>query len=253
MDEVLGRKRLSRYIALTKPVRRVPDQRVYITLHTLPRDYVPAATAQLDPWMDIRGYHGYSQALWLQSGHTWDELAKDVEESGDESWMYYNPHRPFYNAEWSRIINGLYMWWSPIRVHCPYRYRTMRTWPLPFIHNMAYTVRSFEDMKTPVATRQWEGFRLGMQDCRYFCMLEDLVAEAGKAQVDCAAAEAWIQELRDMMPDPRDIEGIEGPQANYPLTHTVAEMLAGEDYERIRRTTADHIIAVRRALGRDKE
>jgi len=52
-----------------------------------------------------------------------------------------------------------------------------------------------------------------------------------------------------MMPDPRKIEGIEGPEANYPLVHTVADMLSGDDYERIRRTTADHIIALRAALG----
>ena len=109
MDEVLGRKRLPKYIALTKPVRRVPDQRVYITLHTLPREGVPEQTAELAPWMDVRGYHGYSQAKWLQSGHTWDELAQEIADAGDEMWMYYNPHRPFFVAEWSRVINGLYM------------------------------------------------------------------------------------------------------------------------------------------------
>jgi len=249
MDEVLGRGRLPKYIAMTQPVRRVPELRMYITLHTLPRDETPAMTAELAPWMDVRGYHGYSQAVWLQSGHTWDELAQEIADAGDEMWMYYNPHRPFYDAEWSRVINGLYLWWSPIKVHCPYRYRTMITWPLPFNHNMAYTVRSLRDMKTPVALRNWEGFRLGMQDCRYFCMLEDLVTRAKAGGVACTEAEAWLTHLREMMPDPREIREIEGPENNYPLVHTVAETLSAADFDTIRRTTADHIVALRAAVG----
>ena len=249
MDEVLGRGRLPTYIALTRPIRRVPEQRVYITLHTLPREGVPEMTAELDPWVDIRGYHGYSQALWLQSGHTWDEEAKALAASGDEAWMYYNPHRPFYVAEWSRVINGLYLWWSPIHVHCPYRYRTMTTWPLSFSHNMAYTVRSIEDNKTPIALRNWEGFRLGMQDCRSLCMLQDLLAQAEQRNVDCADAKAWLEQVRAMMPDPRDIGPIEGPENNYPLVYTVAKTLSGDDYDQIRRTTAQHIVALREKMG----
>jgi hypothetical protein len=249
MDEVLGRGRLPKYIALTKPVRRVPDQRVYITLHTLPREGVPEMTAELDPWMDIRGYHGYSQAKWLQSGHAWDELAQEIADADDEMWMYYNPHRPFYVAEWSRVINGLFMWWSPIKVHCPFRYRTMITWPLPFIHNMAYTVRSLRDMKTPIALRNWEGFRLGMQDCRYLCMLEDLVTRAKVEGAACVEAEAWLAGVREMMPDPRGIARIDGPENNYPLVRTVSETLSGSDFQSMRRTTADHIVALRQAMG----
>lgn len=249
MDEVFGRGRLPKYIALTKPVRRVPEQRVYITLHTLPREGVPEMTAELDPYMDIRSYHGYSQAVWLQSGHTWDEEAAALAASGDEAWMYYNPHRPFYVAEWSRIINGLYLWWSPLRVHCPFRYRTMTTWPLSFTHNMAYTVRSLRDMKTPIALRNWEGFRLGMQDCRYLCMLEDLVTRAKAEGVACAEAETWLAHLREMMPDPREIAKVDGPENNYPLVRTVSEMLKGSDFESMRRTTADHIVALRQAMG----
>ena len=54
----------------------------------------------------------------------------------------------------------------------------MRTYPLSFTHNMAYSVCSPEDLGAPIATRQWEGYRLGAQDAWYFSMLEDLVAEA---------------------------------------------------------------------------
>ena len=50
------------------------------------------------------------------------------------------------------------------------------------------------------------------------------------------------------MPDPREIPEIDGPENNYPLVRTVSEMLKGSDFESMRRTTADHIIALRQAM-----
>ncbi|MEA3402130.1 MAG: LamG-like jellyroll fold domain-containing protein, partial [Armatimonadota bacterium] len=199
MDEVMGRKRRYLYIELARPIRQVPQQRIYITMHTIPADYVPEATAELDPWMDIRGYNGHALDLWIQAGHSWEELAGVLEESGDEGWFYYNPHRAWYTAKWSRIINGLYFHRTPLTVHCPYRYRTMRTWPLSFIHNMAYTVMAPEDLVTPIATRNWEGFRLGAQDAWYLCMLEGLVAQAQQRDIDAEAAKAWLAQVRDLV------------------------------------------------------
>jgi hypothetical protein len=250
MDEVLNR-RLPLYMRLAQPIRRVPEQRIYITLHTLPREGVPELTEQLDPYMDIRCYNGHALDLWLQAGHTFDELGQQLEGAGDEGWTYYNPHRPFYTARWSRIINGLYLWWSPLRVHCPYRYRTMRTYPLSFIHNMAYSVKSLEDMKTPIATRNWEGYRLGMQDASYFCMLEDLVAQAeqqGKAEAQ--PARAWLQHLRDLQPTIEEIQDVpEDERRNYPLVYTVAQRLDAAAMDELRLKSAQHIMALREALG----
>ncbi len=250
MDEVLNR-RLPLYIRLAKPIRRVPGQRIYITLHTIPREGVPELTAQLDPYVDLRCYHGYGLDLRLQAGHTWEELAQELETAGDEGWVYYNPHRPFFVARWSRIVNGLYLWWSPLTVHCPYRYRTMRTYPLSFIHNMAFSVMSPADFKTPIATRNWEGYRLGAQDTRYFCMLEDLVAQAEEAQKpEAAEAKAWLQHLRELQPTIDEIQDVpEDERRNYPLLYTVAQRLDGKAMEDLRLKTADQIIALREALG----
>ena len=254
MDEVMGRKRLQLYLNLTAPIRRVPEQRVYITLHTLPYDYVPVATAKLDPQMDIRGYNGHALDCWIQAGHTWGELEDALEESGDEGWMYYNPHRPFYTAKWSRIINGLYMWWSAVRVHCPYRYRTMRTYPLSFSHNMAYSVRPMEDLVTPLATRQWEGFRLGAQETWYFCMLEDLVAEAEERGIEEAKpAREWLDRLRSTMPTAGEIQDMpDDERKNYPVVLTMASRLDGGAMEGIRRKTAGHIVELGAALREDR-
>ncbi|HUT87974.1 MAG TPA: hypothetical protein VMY37_00615 [Thermoguttaceae bacterium] len=251
MDEVLGRKRLSLYINLTKPIRRVPEQRVYITLHTLPRPGVPEATRKLDLQVDVRGYNGHALDCWIQAGHTWDELAQTLKESGDEGWMYYNPHRPFYTAKWARIINGLYLWWSPLRVHCPYRYRTMRTYPLSFTHNMAYSVPSPDDLGPPIATRQWEGYRLGAQDAWYFSMLEDLVTEAQeRALPHAASARQWLEHLRELMPKAEQIQDMpDDERKNYPVVLTVASRLSGDQLEEVRLRTAEHIVSLRESLG----
>jgi len=244
MDEVLGRKRLPLYISLTKPVRQVLSKRMYITLHTLPRPWVPEATKLIDPFVDVRGYNGHALDLWIQAGHTFDELRQELEQIGDEGWVYYNPHRPFFVAKWARIVNGLFMWWSPLMVHCPYRYRTMRGYPYSFIHNMGFSVRSIQDLKTPIATRQWEGFRLGAQDVWYICMLEDLVAQAEESVPRQAAVE-WLACLRSMMPKANEIQGIDNES---PVVFKVAERLDGAAYEKLRLTTAEHIIKLRQAL-----
>jgi len=251
MDEVLGRKRLPLYLHLTEPIRRVPEQRVYITLHTLPRPGVPEATQKLDPQMDVRGYNGHALDCWIQAGHTWDELAQSLDESGDEGWMYYNPHRPFYTAKWARIINGLYLWWSPLRVHCPYRYRTMRTYPLSFTHNMAYTVPSLDDGQPPIATRQWEGYRLGAQDAWYFTMLEDLAAAADeRSPAQAASARRWLAQLRALMPRAEQIQKMPDDQRkNYPVVLTVASHLDGDRLESTRLRTAEEIVSLREAMG----
>lgn len=250
MDEVMGNARRYLFIELARPIRRVPEQRIYITMHTLPQDYVPGAIAELDPWMDIRCYNGYALDRYLQAGGSWEALGAELAAAGDEGWLYFNPHRSWYVAEWARIINGLHLWTSPLTVHCPYRYRTMRSYPLPFVHNMAYTVPSPEDFVTPIATRNWEGFRLGAQDTWYFCMLEDLVAQARERGVDAAAAEAWLAELRALEPTSAEVQTVSRLEyENYPVISTIADRLTGADYERLRRTTADHIVALRAALG----
>jgi len=248
MDEVLGAKRLPLYISLTKPVRQAPSERMYITLHTMPRPWVPEATRRLDPYVDIRCYNGHALDLWIQAGHTFDELRQKLEQSGDEGWVYYNPHRPFFIAKWARIVNGLFLWWSPLKVHCPYRYRTMRGYPYSFIHNMGFSVTWAQDGKTPVATRQWEGFRLGVQDVWYTCMLEDLVGKAKASAQDtasCKAAERWLEHLRGLMPKTPEIQGIKNES---PVVFKVAERLDGAAFENIRRTTAEHIVKMQQVL-----
>lgn len=242
MDEVMGRERMPLYISLTRPVLRVPGQLMYITLHNLPRPWVRESTKKLDPFVNVRGYNGHALDLAIQGGRPFEMLARELKESGDEGWVYYNPNRPFFVAKWARIVNGLFMWWSPLKVHCPYRYRTIHGGDEPYSHNMAFSMISPYDLKTPIATRQWEGYRLGAQDVWYLCMLEDLVAEARERQLPpVREAEKWLAHLRGLMPNADEIQGIENQS---PLVFKVAERLDAASLEKIRLTTAEHIMGI---------
>ncbi|MEA3401392.1 MAG: hypothetical protein U9R79_09160, partial [Armatimonadota bacterium] len=116
----------------------------------------------------------------------------------------------------------------------------------------AYTVMAPEDLVTPIATRNWEGFRLGAQDAWYLCMLEGLVAQAQQREIDAGEAKAWLAQVRDLVPISSEVQEVSREEySNYPVVSTMADRLSGADLEDVRRTTARHIVALREALGGD--
>ncbi len=250
MDEVFGRNRFDRYVRLTQAVREVaPDEKIYITLHNM-RDNVRPFLDAVDPYVDIRSYTGYAMEIGYQSGvFDFPGLAEEIGKSGDKAWFYQNPNHPYYTAEWSRIVNGLYMWIIPMEVHIPFRYRTMRSPPFDFSHNMGYTVASPEDGVTPVPLRNWLGMRLGMQDCWHLCMLEDLIHKASPDSPPARAAQAWLEKVRALLPKPEELPAPtygEGYGSSSPLLTKFAARLDGNDIEQIRRRTIKHILALQK-------
>jgi len=246
MDEVLGRDRLSRYIHLTRAVRQIKDLRVYITLHNRPSPIVEEMTRQLDPYVDIRCYNGHSMDEWLKAGHTFDELAQQLKASGDEAWIYYNIRGSFFIAKWMRIVNGLYMWLGPFKAHCPWMYYYYSGDPFddtdgPTIrgHDFAYAVPDPRDGKTPVPTRHWEAYREGVDDMRYIAMLEELIAEK-KASAPQLAQEAqkWLDSIRRAIP----FDEMKNIEEESPLLIAISRKFSGDDLQRLRYTTAQHII-----------
>jgi len=244
MDEVLGAGRLPLYIRYTKAAQQVPGYRIYITMHNMPRPGVEEMTREIAPFVDIRCYNGHTMDDWLREGHTFDELAQTLKQSGDEAWIYYNIRGIIVNPEWIRIINGLYMWLGPFKVHVPWIYQSYKgdpfddtDGPVEKGHDFGYAMPSAEDGITPVPTRHWEAFREGVDDIRYLCLLEDLVEAARKTAPDKAkAAQAWLDEMRAMMP--KDVSKIEGES---PLLIAISQKFTGEDYQRLRRRTAEEI------------
>jgi hypothetical protein len=226
-----------------------PEEKIYITLHNTPKEWVKQYLETVDPYVDIRSYTGYPLESWYKAGNNFADLAEEVRKAGDQAWFYQNPNHPHYTAEWSRLANGLYMWILPMEVHIPFRYRVLRVQPFDFIHNMGYTVASPEDGVTPIPLRQWTAMRLGMQDCWLLCMLEDEIAKAGAGSAQARSAQAWLEEVRGLMPKPEEMsEGTneEGYGSSSPLMMAFAERLEGKDFERVRRGTIERILELRR-------
>jgi len=245
MDEVLGRGRLPLYIRLTRAARQVPDFRVYITMHNKPAEVVEELTREIDPYVDVRCYNGHCMDEWLQAGHTFDELAEQLRKTGDEAWIYYNIRGSFFLAQWMRIVNGLYMWLGPFKVHCPWMYHSYQGDPFddtdgPRLrgHDFAYAVPDPADGKTPVPTRHWEAYREGVDDMRYIAMLEDLIA--GRNDKPAQDARKWLDSIRAGIPW-GDVAAIEEES---PVLIAVTRKFSGDDLQKMRYTTARHIIKV---------
>jgi hypothetical protein len=248
MDEIFGRDRLERYIRFTEAVRQVPSLRVYITLHNDPRRDIAEMMRRCDPYVDVRCYNGHCMDSWIHSGHTFDDLARELEHAGDEAWIYHNIRGSFFMAEWTRLVNGYYLWISPLRIHVPWMYYSFKGNPFdatdgPRLRggDFAYAVPDPDDPARMIPTRHWEAFREGVDDLRYLATLQSL-AEKRPATAASDAALAWLERLRrSMTPNPAELEPIEKES---PILVLLSRKLDGTDYRRIRREAAEHITAL---------
>ena len=253
MDEVFGRERLQRYIRLTEAVRQVPSLRVYITLHNDPKRDVTDMMRECDPYVDVRCYNGHCMDSWIRAGNTFDDLARQLDQAGDEAWLYHNIRGSFFPAEWTRLVNGYYMWTSPLKVHVPWMYYSFKGNPFdatdgPRLRggDFAYAAPHPADPTQMVPTRHWEAFREGVDDMRYLATLEALIDEhRGTPQSD--AARAWLENLRrGVTPTHAELEPIEEES---PLLVWLSKKLDGAEYRRVRRQAAEHIVRIV-ALGK---
>lgn len=238
LDEVFGRGRLPRYIRLTKAVRQVPEFRMYITFHNQPRPGIAEMIQQIDPYVDIRCYHGHSIDMWLAAGHTFEELRAELEGSGDEAWTYYNPRSVDVTPEWMRIVNGVWLWMSPITTHCPWIYNAYRGDPLDDAdgHDYGYAFPVGDEI---VPTRLWEAYREGVDDVKYLYTLESLIAERRRVKPQAAQeAEEWLRRLRERLLN------LPLEEEQSALVRAIAEKYSGDDYQQWRRECAGHILTL---------
>jgi len=227
-------------------VRQVPSLRVYITLHNDPRRDVAEMMRRCDPFVDVRCYNGHCMDSWLRAGNTFDDLRRELDAAGDEAWIYHNIRGAFFPAEWTRLVNGFYLWNSPLRVHVPWMYYAYQGNPFdatdgPRLRggDFAYAVPDPGDPTRMIPTRHWEAFREGIDDLRYLGTLEAWIDER-PATAQAAAASAWLASLRSRVtPSAEDLEPIEEES---PLLVFLARRLDGTDYRQIRRQAARHIV-----------
>ncbi len=232
MDEVMGRGRFDTYVAFAKTFRQLSKSRLYVTYHI--RDWAKAEA--LDPWVDIRGYHGHTLDWWLGEGHKWAELKADIEKSGDEAWSYYNIREIAVTSEWVRLCNGYWLWRSPLMAHTPWTYYSYGGSPFDDLdsdrHDFAYAA-PHPTKPEMVSTLEWECFREGGDDLRYLATLQQTLAAAAKKQPNAPAvtrARALLKSYWDE--DPR--------------VPAKAEKLTADDYDQRIAAMTQAIDALRR-------
>ncbi len=233
MDEVFNEGRLPRYIELTELVREAGDVPVYMTI----RADRPEMMKEADPFIDIRCYNGHNMDEWISSGHSFAELAEELEAAGDEAGIYYNPRSVDVTPEWTRTTNGLYMWLTPFKLHTPWIYNSFGGSPFDAEdgHDFGYAFPSPEDGR-PVPTMLWEAFREGVDDLKYIYTLEQLIEADDEDEI--REAEAYLQQLRDRL---QGIEIVKGPSA---VVKAWAAELSPEDWQELRRNLARHLQAL---------
>lgn len=262
LDEVFGsRELLEQYIRLSKAVRQVPEVPLYITFHTR-GEKAEEWRKELDPFVDLRCNHGYTFEHWLADGHTMDEYEAELRASGDEAWFYHNARGPWWTPEWSRIINGIYLWASPFTTHCPWIYQAYHENPFDDTdgpatrgHDFGLSFPGIADPADLIPTRCYEAMREGGDDLRYIATLERAIdgARGGKPQEAAGAQRCllrWRNLIRKSGPgEPKDglklVVGKGGTAGESPLIHTLAERFSAEQWQQMRREFADWILRLR--------
>jgi len=135
-------------------------------------------------------------------------------------------------SEFSRIVNGYWLWRTPVSVHLPWTYFYGRRETMVGVREGAVEAPFFAfaaphptEMKM-VSTLDWECFREGYDDLRYVTTLDRAIAAA---PISRAAAARRAQDLLDKW------------WAQDPRVTSQAEELSAEDYQDRRRRMADLI------------
>jgi len=279
MDEVFkSEKHLTLYCELVRIAReQLEGPRFFITFNTR-RERDELLREWIDPYVDLRNNHGYTFEWWLARGHTMEEYRRELAASGDKAWFYHAFVWRSWTPEWSRIVNGIFLWASPFEVHCPdccqYIPGHTRIDYNPYDETAGKTVYYVmflpdpEDPDLLVPTRHWECMREGFDDVRYFATLESLIrdesskkpAEAAKAKQFLTRLRALIQEARQGKPKDAALRGpgevdLETPLlyarprgdetgGRSPLIRALAMRFTGRDWNTIRRQAIEHILAL---------
>lgn len=245
MDEVFGRDRLPLFLQFARVAKKLSPMRLYITMHTTPgspwRDYF----AQVTPYVDIPCFNGHALDSYLKDGGSWQELGKLLADNKQEGWTYYNIRGSFFTAEWMRIVNGLYMWQAPLRVHIPWMYYSFTGDPFDDTdsdrHDFAYAAPSREDPTVMIPTLHYKAMREGADDARYIYTLKQLI-ETQRATKPAAAAEGQkvLDEIAAILPAiPADLQEI---SQESPWLVAISARLSGKEYNVLRWRVAEAIM-----------
>lgn len=238
IDEPFSHGYADLYKTLASWSHETPGAKVFVTTTV-----EPMRDPSVDQVTDVRCYHGGDADACVEQAGGFDAFAKEIAQSGDEAWFYYNGVFSYEQgrAEFSRLVNGFYFWLAPYRVHIPWCYMSYGNDPYDDTDTdtraceQCIFVYPHPDNGRPIPTVQWEGFREGADDLRYLATLEALTRklkgnESAKEEVEKAAQ--TLQAIRE------ELLG-KGPTAPKLL-----RSLSSGDYTRMRRQIADRIVAL---------
>ncbi|MGI5818644.1 MAG: hypothetical protein ACOX9R_11170, partial [Armatimonadota bacterium] len=248
-DEVMGDVKRYPFIDHSKLVNPLTNLRNYMTVHMRPGVW-EEPMAQIDEFIDVRCLNGHALEEWLRAGNSFEDLARIAEESGDELWIYHNMRGANYMPEWNRILHGVYMWQSPLRVHVPWMWNSFSGDPFDDtdaeVASFVYAISLDDRGEQIVSTLHWEACREGYDDMRYIATLEAAIAQARERGIDTADAERALDAAAAMLPTlPDEITQIEEES---PLLVATAQRHTGADWDRMRARLAEAIIALERRL-----
>jgi hypothetical protein len=204
-DEIFQQGRLEPWLYIAELTRQyAPDHPIYITHHSADKEKI----ARIDPYTDIRCYHGRRLDDDYQSAAAYDELKAELDAAGDQAWAYYNIVRTGITPEYTRLVNGYWLWRTPVSVHVPWTYYAGGPGDMEGVRKGAKEAPFFAfaaphpSEPKMVSTLDWECFREGYDDLRYIATLEAAIQNAppGKKKLAQSAQqlldEWWSQDPR---------------------------------------------------------
>ena len=278
LDEILRRDEdLDRYLALSRLVRTLTDRPLYVTISTRGDLKKGLSVRQrLDPYVDIRGNHGYSFEWWLYKGGSMLSYEQELEAAGVQAWFYHNERGPQYTPEISRVVNGLYLWAGPFRTHAPWVYSRIFGDPFDASDGSQHDMGMVFPTSTGelISTRCWEAMAEGGTDLRRLQTLEALSKSKpggiGPASIDAQRLlrdlRAWVRSPKRAQPgDRQKAAGFDlsapvlmstpafetGDEA--PLVSALARSMNGDGWMRFRDQILDAILAVCEERGHSDE
>lgn len=259
VDEIFTPTRLDMFVQFAEVSRRVPELPIFATFSTMTPEQ-DEWRARVDPFIDIRGNHGYTFEWWIARGRDWEDYATELRRSRDRAWFYHNERGTYFTPQWARIINGVYLWAGPFESHVTWAYQSFYGDPLDDtdgkMHDYGVAFPSPEDPSVLVPTRAWAAVREGWDDIRYLETLR-VAVDANKSSAPDLAAEGelLLERLRaDVLRvpgpiDPDTLRARTGTAGEAPYVNSLSRRYDAGRLAMLRERAEELVVALEVARG----
>jgi hypothetical protein len=217
-----------------------PDLRFYSTIA------YPENSEVFEPHLDIRPFSGYAGKATREKTRA----------AGREFWIYSGASGYGKDALGDRFYRGIWARTLQLDGALDWAYISMGTPSLPFndlieeSHRDNFTCWVFPGDDGPIPSPGWEGLREGIEDWRYICRLEKLIAKADSSNVP--QLKTLADEARNML------DNVFNDVDNSPIAHKKETVVNRERdkapfndptfYQPFRRQMADYILRMKKEI-----